>query len=1373
MRILVVNFFPAFHPPRSGGEQRYYYLYHHLSQHVDVTLLSPTYSTHPPEVMTFSPTFREHRVPKDQVFDRLHWELDAAGIGPECSAYVVSLAAGADTEFGRRFQALVAEHDVVIHESPFTLGYDRTLGEDGKPRVYNAYNVETRLQGQILRGDAGRKAVEFIRFLEQSLVAASRLVFATCEEERRLFVEDFGIDPARTALAPNGFEAVAPGAPAPGPSSAHGDPYAVFMGSAHPPNVEAARFLVERVAPALPELEFRIMGAVCDHLPKRLPRNVTSLGFVAEADKRNQLERCVAALNPLFSGAGTNLKMLDYMAAGAPIVTTAIGARGLAFEHGVDAFISDGPAYVETLRAVVTSPTTAHAAGTAAKKKAFADYTWERIADHFREALLSALRPAERADVARPLLLVVNDFPVAQATSGGQVRIRELATELGREFDVVLLCLTGEPRRRERRLTDGFTELSIPKTDEHRDAEARSRRESRVSIDDLLAADFCAHNAEFEAAFCGFAARAAAVVFEHPYLAPLLDLLPPMMPVVYSSLNVERDLKTETLRSRSDAARRIARVAGLEAQLLDRADLVVCVSDGDRDRFRETHPDRRYEVIVSGARPEPRHVSANGRPAAGSDPLHGRPLAVFLGSGHPPNVAAAKFLVDTVAPATPEMTIGLIGSVCGAEELDGAPANVVRFGVLAEAEKNVLLERATLAVNPLFEGGGSSLKVADFFAAGLPLVSTRVGVRGYDVADGEQYLAATHDDFAATTRRLARDDALRRRLATNARTFYETVLDWRVLGARYRRVVRSVIGRGGCRRALVVTYRFADPPPGGAEAFLVNVLRELGRRGALEIDVATCDVGAITNKWHFSARYDAPDRPAPDPDYVRAVHRFPVDPAHVRDYAGCARLFAVWMEESREQAGGFRDAYDRPLLLGGWNYPETYGGTLARWTSREAQIFVGAGASAMRLAAVPPQTMRLEVLRGGDVVATRAVGDALEWTVDLPGDDPIVTLRVTATFVGRDDPRELGVLVRELAVRDDAGWTPVDFGDDFGAVARRRHPERWVRSLVGLAERRAAADDDLFVAVRGPHSRELRRWLEDCVASYDVVLVQGVPFATPAIVMDVATRQGVPVVVLPHFHMEDRYYHWRRYYDVFRQAACVIASSPGVKALVFDQVGATSVALAGGGVDLGEYEAGDVEARRRAFRAMHPSPTPFVLVLGRKVLSKNYGMVVDAVAAANRDGHRVDLVLIGPDEDGIPLMAPHTFYYGAQPRDVVLGALSAALCLANMSESESFGIVLLEAWLSGRPVVAQRRCLAFTDLVVPGENGFLAEAPDEVARAIDAYLADPDLAARHGAAGKRAAEDYSWSRLAARIERVLIDAAPATAPQQAARDYHV
>jgi len=333
----------------------------------------------------------------------------------------------------------------------------------------------------------------------------------------------------------------------------------------------------------------------------------------------------------------------------------------------------------------------------------------------------------------------------------------------------------------------------------------------------------------------------------------------------------------------------------------------------------------------------------------------------------------------------------------------------------------------------------------------------------------------------------------------------------------------------------------------------------------------------------------------------------------------------------------------------------------------------------------------------------------------------------------------------------------VPLDQDFEDAARHDDTSAWVGSLIGTAERRDPNVDALFQRVRGPHSRALAAWLEANVDDYDVVLAHGTPFSTAVVASEVARRHDVPVVALPHVHMEDRYYHWQRYYAMFRDARRVVAAPPSSKALFFDRIGAASVALPGGGVDSEEFAAPRLERAREAFAALHRAVDPFVLVLGRKTAAKRYRMVVEAVDALNARGLAVDLVVIGPDEDGQPIASPHAFVYGAQPRDVVLGALSNARCLVNMSESESFGIVLLEAWLAGRPVVAARKCAAFADLVVHGENGFLAGSADELVDAVATYFTEEATATRHGAAGLVLAQSHGWAKIAAQFESVLLE----------------
>lgn len=1354
MRVLVANFFPAFHPPRSGGEQRYHYLYRHLSRHFDVTLISPTHSDHPFEEVRFSSTFRELRVPKAATFDRLHWELDAKGIGPECSAYVVALASAVETEYGARFAAASADADIVIHESPFTLPYDRMFGIDGKPRVYNAYNVEHRLAREILEGEAGARAAEFIAFLERRLAKNVALLFATSDEDRALLATDFAVPIERIAIAPNGFE---PDDAQPPRTVARDASTLVFMGSSHPPNVEAARFIVERLAPQMPSVQVRIFGAVCDKLRKfELPENVRLLGLVDDAAKRRELARCALALNPMFSGSGTNLKMLDYLANGAPVVTTPIGARGLGLVDGTDAFIAEADELAARVRLALDDPALRERVAAAAARKAHSQFSWEQIADRFRmsiEAMVASER--ETSPRQRPLLLHVNDFSVADGAGGGEARIRELLLELGREFEVVLLCLSNETMRSEQRLGPHVLEIRIPKTPAHRDAEVAAARGESVSIDDVIASEFCSRNDPFVLCFRMLGRAARVVVFEHPYLAPLLPFLPDEMPVVYSALNVESRLKAQLLRGRRDAARRIAQVRDLERAMVRRAMLTVCVSNDDRRALCEEFGERECVVVENGVRSALRTRSDVAQDRCPDS--RQRFFGVFLGSAHPPNTEAARFLVDVLANAVPELDIVIIGSVCSALGAIRVPPNVHTVGIVSEAEKNALLARADVALNPMFQGGGSSLKVPDFMAAGLPMISTRTGVRGYALESGREYVEADRDSFAGRTRALVRDSELRKRIGAEARHYAMRALDWNVLGRRYRRAIDGVIGRKAKPRVLVVTYRFADPPPGGAETFLARTVQALHARGNVTVDVATCDVATIADKWHFSAEYTRNEVAVPTPSYVDSLFRFAPDERSGDDFERCRELFRQWMQEMRQQARSLVDEASH-VLLGGWNLSERSGASIRRWTSAQSEVQVGRAAKELRIVGDAPANVVAEIHRDGKRVAMRALDGRFNWRTSIGNGGPVVSLAAQSTFAPAGDPRELGFVVDAIEWSDGTSWHAIPLDADFELVARREDNDRWIRSLIELAEARGQDVDRLFYLVRGPHSIRLAHWLEGNIASYDVVLAHGTPFSTSALAARIAGQHGVPVVCLPHFHVEDRYYHWRFYYEMFRNARYTIAAPQSSKRTFFDRIGANAVIVPGGGVDPSEFRADVLATGARAFARVHRATAPFVLVLGRKTGAKNYRLAIDAVAKINVEDHRVDLVLIGPDDDGVPVGTPHAFCYGAQDRDVVLGALSQALCLVNMSESESFGIVLLESWLAGRPVIAQRNCAAFRDLVVDDENGFLVETPDELARAIDRYLHDPACADRHARAGRPVAERHAWSRIAGEIERILVDA---------------
>ncbi len=92
---------------------------------------------------------------------------------------------------------------------------------------------------------------------------------------------------------------------------------------------------------------------------------------------------------------------------------------------------------------------------------------------------------------------------------------------------------------------------------------------------------------------------------------------------------------------------------------------------------------------------------------------------------------------------------------------------------------------ADLAVVPLQQGGGTRMKILDYFAAHRALVSTTKGAEGIPVTPGtEVCIADDAETFAQSIAELLADRERRTRMGAAARAFVAP-LDWRAIAARY------------------------------------------------------------------------------------------------------------------------------------------------------------------------------------------------------------------------------------------------------------------------------------------------------------------------------------------------------------------------------------------------------------------------------------------------------------------------------------------------------------------------------------------------------------------------------------------------------------
>lgn len=136
------------------------------------------------------------------------------------------------------------------------------------------------------------------------------------------------------------------------------------------------------------------------------------------------------------------------------------------------------------------------------------------------------------------------------------------------------------------------------------------------------------------------------------------------------------------------------------------------------------------------------------------------------------------------------------------------------------------------------------------------------------------------------------------------------------------------------------------------------------------------------------------------------------------------------------------------------------------------------------------------------------------------------------------------------------------------------------------------------------------------------------------------------------------------------------------------------------------------------------------------------------------------LVLIGYQTRDWPALAvdcpANVFVFKDWPRFAVMKAWQRSMMALQPSVGpETFGIAVMEAMSTGRPVIASR-IGGLTDLVTDGETGFLVQPGDALAlrTAMEQLLANPDLQRCMGQAALRKVASFQASVVVPRIERI-------------------
>ncbi len=324
-----------------------------------------------------------------------------------------------DYELSESFRSnarkIVGSADVVIVAHPYHVFTARTHAKRDAIIVYESYNVEFDAKlDHFASVEPGLRAdyLQQVYYAESVACRSANYVTAVSSADADRLANLYSIDRRRIKVVPNGVDTSSYPVLSADDRSAFRDglgirpdeDVAVFVGSAYGPNVNAYRRARSLLSAAGFGGSVIVIGSIAtaDRTDWELVAfNEIWTGFVEDEVRIAAVSSADFALHFMFDGAGTNLKLFDYMAARTLIVANDFAVRGVS---GDDWYIR-APG-VEEMKTVIAEKPWNTAGGKAAieqaRRLAERQFDWKAIADQYN-SIISGLKYPDNASESESL----------------------------------------------------------------------------------------------------------------------------------------------------------------------------------------------------------------------------------------------------------------------------------------------------------------------------------------------------------------------------------------------------------------------------------------------------------------------------------------------------------------------------------------------------------------------------------------------------------------------------------------------------------------------------------------------------------------------------------------------------------------------------------------------------------------------------------------------------------------------------------------------------------------------------------------------------------------------------------------------------------
>jgi len=410
--------------------------------------------------------------------------------------------------------------------------------------------------------------------------------------------------------------------------------------------------------------------------------------------------------------------------------------------------------------------------------------TWDKVIDDLlKDVEIQANHHREAINV-----LVADMQPIEPAVGGGRLRLKGLYSNLSSNINATYIGSydwKGE-KQRTVQISDNLLEIDVPLSEEHfKLNEYLNQMLPGRTIIDVTFPLLANASTMYVETLRKEAEKSDVIILSHPWAYPIIKTAININKkiLIYDSHNCEALLRRSILGTTPFAQCLTELVDFVERELCESSDLILACSEEDKEHFISL-----YGISASKIEVFPNGVDTNKvvpvdeatkKKSKELLKLSGK-IAIFIGSNYPPNVEAVEYILTKLAEKCPQVTFIIVGGA--GERLKSNRNNVKIFGKVSEEEKVLLYSASDIAINPMLNGSGTNIKMFEYFAAGIPAISSPVGARGIQGEDA--FVISELSNFDSMITKVLSDNEIYQRLSSKARALAEGCYDWKKISCR-------------------------------------------------------------------------------------------------------------------------------------------------------------------------------------------------------------------------------------------------------------------------------------------------------------------------------------------------------------------------------------------------------------------------------------------------------------------------------------------------------------------------------------------------------------------------------------------------------------